>query len=605
MRASTTTEHLTRREEKQEAPLSLRLIVRLFKTLGPYKWLLFLGNIMAFICVAADMAIIHEIKELIDSDRLMTDSVYITVLPLALVCLANRVFGYGQFAITTFATNRAMLNLRRTFFDKLQLLSKHFYDTHKAGWLVARSTGDMSILADFLRFSLMMLVVFGTAVIFALKEIGSISWILLLPTLVMAPAVLVFTGWYKRRMSSAQRYARRQNSRLVANLTENIRGVRVVQAFSRERRNLRKFNRLNLINRNTEIRVARLNAIFLPSMDFLGVLNTVIVVIFGSWLMNAPADFPFAIELSPGDLAAYILYSNVILWPLRMIVELYGMSLRAMAGAERIYEIIDREPEVREPRNPVPAKDLEGRIKFNDVAFQYAADEPFILKDFSLEIPPGENIALVGETGAGKTTIAMLIGRFYDVTGGQLQIDGVDIKQYDITSLHRQMGIVLQEGFLFSGTVLDNLRFRRPELSENEVIAAAKQLGTHDTIMQLADGYHTRILEGGESISEGQRQLISVTRALIADPRILIFDEPTSSLDVYTEKILQRALARLTKGRTTLTIAHRLTTIQDADRIIVLDHGRIIEQGTHAQLLELNGRYAATVRQSREADIRH
>ena len=583
-----------------ERPLSLRLILRLFSTLGRYKWLLFIGNVMAFICVAADMTIIREVKRLVDSPDLLEGPVFATMLPLALICLANRVFGYGQFAISTFATNRAMLNLRREFFDKLQSLSKHFYDTHKAGWLVARSTGDMSILADFMRYSLMMLILFGTGVVYALKEIAGISLILLVPTLVIAPLILAFTVWYKRRMSRAQRQARRQNSRLVANLTENIRGVRIVQAFSREDRNLRRFNRLNLINHHMEIRVARLDAIFLPSMDFLGIFNTVVVVLFGSWLMHAPEGFPVSIELSAGDLVAYIMYSNVILWPLRMMVELYSMSLRAMAGAERIYEIMDREPQVQQPENPVRADHLKGAIKFEEVDFRYGPDDPWVLKDFNLDVAAGEHIALVGETGAGKTTVAMLIGRFYDTTKGCVLIDGRDVREYDLTSLHQHMGIVLQEGFLFCGTVLDNLRFRRPDMSEEKVIEAAKMLGTHDSIMRLADGYQTEILEGGESVSEGQRQLISVTRALVADPRILILDEPTSSLDVHTEKILQRALARLTRGRTTLTIAHRLTTVREADRIIVLDHGRIVEQGRHSQLMQGNGRYAEMVRTSGE-----
>ncbi|MFW6152027.1 MAG: ABC transporter ATP-binding protein, partial [Verrucomicrobiota bacterium] len=372
----------------------------------------------------------------------------------------------------------------------------------------------------------------------------------------------------------------------------------VVQAFSREEKNLEMFNELNMINRDTEIRIAKLDAIFMPSMDFLGILNTTIVVSFGAWLLNSKYASAYAGSLTTANLAAYVLYSNAILWPLRMIVELYSMSLRAMAAAERVYEIIDMQPGVPNPDNPAPAGNLHGDIAMQNVDFRYGPSQPWILKNFNLEIPAGQTLALVGETGAGKTTISSLIARFYDVTGGETLIDNRNIREYNQEELHRNMAIVPQEGFLFSGTVLDNLRFRRPEMPREKVIAAAKELGVHEAISKLSHGYDTEVREGGASVSEGQRQLISITRALIADPSILILDEPTSSLDVHTESILQSALDHLVKDRTTILIAHRLSTVKKGDRIIVLDQGRIIESGTHDKLMRMNGRYATLARQS-------
>lgn len=590
-------------EVVHQRPLSLRLVARIFSSLGHRAWMVGVSSVLMFICVMTDMMLVRQIRQLVDRTDLLTAPLLALLGPLVIIAVINRLTGMGQWLLVSYATNKAVCTLRARFFAKLQTLSKHFFDTHKTGWLVARSTGDMGLLMEFMRHALIMGVMIAVSTLFALREIADIAVILLLPTLVLAPVLMIATHLYRTRMSQAQRDARRQNSRLVANLTENIRGVRVVQAFSREERNLRKFNRLNLINHNLEIRIARLNALFLPSVDLVGIVNTVVVVLFGSWLMNSELGARLVPDpLTAGDLVAYILYSNIILWPLRMAVELYSMSLRAMAGAERIFDILDREPEVQNPPAPVRANGLEGDVRFENVQFRYNENAPLVLQDFSLHIEPGRSVALVGETGAGKTTVANLLGRFYDVSAGQLLLDGRDIREYSMESLHQQMGIVLQHGFLFSGTVLENLRFRRPDLSEEEIVAAAKQLGTHDSIMRLADGYHTQVLEGGESISEGQRQLVSITRALIADPKILLLDEPTSSLDVYTEKVLYRALERLLHGRTTVMIAHRLSTVRNTDRIIVLDHGNIVEEGPHDALVAQAGRYAKMVRISRESE---
>jgi len=582
-------------DEAQTRALSLRLIGRMAKSLGPYKWLVVIGAVMVCICAWSDMQIIHEATRLIKRGIPEDGKLLPLFMPLLLVCLANRVFGWLQWVITIFATNRAMAALRKQFFVKLHGLSKQFFDNHKAGWLVARSTGDLGILQEFMTFALMMLGYLGVISTSAVVRITNIAPILLAPAVVMVPVITVATLRYRRRMTRIQRAAREQNSRLVANMAETVRGVRVVQAFSRQEQNLESFNELNLLSHDTEVRAARLDALFLPSLDFIGVLNTTVVVAFAAWLIKHP-NIPYLDQpLTTGDVVAYVLYMNVILWPTRMLVELYSMAIRAMAAAERVFEIIDLEPSVTDPEEPIPVTELRGDIEFTGVDFRYMTESAWILRDFNLHIRPGETVALVGPTGAGKTTIASLAARFYDVETGTVRIDGNDIKAYRQGELHAAMGIVLQQGYLFSGSVMDNLRFRKPELAAADVITHAKALGTHDAIMALSAGYETQILEGGESISLGQRQVISITRALLADPAILILDEPTSALDTHTEAVVQRAIDQLIQNRTTLIIAHRLSTVRHADRILVVDEGRITEAGTHDELILQKGYYSHLV----------
>lgn len=583
-------------EGKLDQPLSARLLTRIFSTLGRYKWMVLAGNAAVFICVAADLLVIDEVRKIIDRDDLMTESIFVIIAPVLVLCILHRVFGFTQWIVTLYATNKAMENFRKDFFAKLLSFSKSFYDIHKAGWLVARSTGDMAVIWEFMTFSMMMLVICLTAVGMALFKISAIEPVLLLPCIITVPIVLVTTVWYKRRMTRTQRMAREQNSRLVANMSENIRGIKVVQAFSREEHNLASFNELNLISHDTEIQVERLNSLYLPSMDFIGLLNTSIVVTFSSLMFQAPSAALATASLTTGDLVSYILYMNVIIWPVRMLVEIYSLAIRAMAAAERIYEIMDLPPAVMNSPSPVTARDIRGDIKFENVSFRYTDDKPFIITGMNIHVTPGETLAIVGRTGAGKTTMASLIARFYDVTSGRVLIDDTDVRDYDIDTLHRNMGVVLQDGFLFSGSVMDNLRFRQPDMPEDAVIQTARLLNTHTAFLALKNGYDTIIQEGGASISEGQRQLISITRALIADPRILILDEPTSSLDIHTETLIQNALETLMRGRTTIVIAHRLSTVRHADRIIVLSDGRIIESGTHDELAVSDGGYSQLLR---------
>lgn len=598
-RTSTTEQYDT---EKEAGALSGRLIVRMFGSLGGYKWLVFSSGIMVCIGAWADMQIIYIASRIINSELWRETGIWKAIAPLLLFCLLNRVFGWLQLVATLVGTNRAVARIRKEFFQHLLQLPKTFFDTHQSGWLTARSTGDIQVLQDFMTYALMMIGMFATITASAWIRISQISPILLIPALFMVPLIIVMTIMYKRRMTTVQRRARDQNSRLVANMAETVRGVRVVHAFGRQHRNLEDFNEINMMSHDTEIHAAKLDAIFMPALDFIGVINTVVVITFAAWLIENP-DLPWLrTSLSTGDIVAYVLYMNIIIWPARMMVELYGMAIRAMAAAERIFEVIDMEPSVKDPAKPIPSFAIKGDIEFVKAGFHYPTSRQWIISDFNLHIPAGETVALVGQTGAGKTTLASLVARFYDLQEGVLRIDGHDIRDFRQIDLRSQMGIVLQQGLLFSGTVLDNLRFRYPDMPEAKVIQRCRDLGTHSAIMALSDGYQTMVLEGGESLSLGQRQVLAITRALMADPAILILDEPTSSLDIHTESIIQTALQRLIRNQTTLLIAHRLSTVRHADRILAIKEGRIVEQGTHPELIALDGYYRSLIRHADDSD---
>ena len=457
-------------DEQQTRALSLRLLFRMAESLGVYKWFVLLGCALVCVCAWADMQIIHETTRAIQHGVPTTGTIVALLTPLLLICLINRISGWVQWVVTIYASNKAMANLRKQFFKKLHGLSKNFFDQHKTGWLVARSTGDLAILQDFISFALMMLGVFVTITISAIIRIANISPVLLIPGTVMMPLIAVATYKYQNRMSRLQRSARDQNSQLVANMAETVRGIRVVQAFSRQKQNLEDFNAINLMNHDTEVRSAKLDAIFLPSLDFIGILNTTVVVAFAAWLIQSPELFNLSKPLTTADVIAYVLYMNIILWPTRMIIDIYSMAIRAMAAAERIYEIIDMPPAINDPESPIAADALRGDICFDQASFRYATDTAWILRDLSLTIEHGETVALVGPTGAGKTTIASLIARFYDVQEGQVSIDGHNVCDYRQSELHAAMGIVLQHGYLFSGTLMENLRFRQPEMPEADVI---------------------------------------------------------------------------------------------------------------------------------------
>lgn len=577
--------------DNERPELSIRSLLRCFHYVRPYLPLAISATILCCICVWAEMALIRCAGELIDRPDIMTASIWVLVSPFLFYGVLNRITGGTQWMLAVYTANKAILHLRWDFFAKLQTLSKSFYDRHKAGWLVSRNSSDLAKIGDFLTYPIMMCAILITTLFFAIIQISKIAPIMLLPAFITAPGFICITIYYRNRMRKAQRKASEQNSRIVANIAETVRGIRVIQAFSREEKNFKSFEALNLENRDLNISLAKLNGLFMPSLDFIGMLNMTLVIAFSFWLIKNNYTTISGTPITSGDIAQYVLYMNAILHPLRMVTDLYGLTIASSAAAERIFEIMDMQPEIYDKDN---AKDLfvDGSITLENLSFRYSSDTPLIIENANLEIPAGQTLAIVGETGVGKTTLASLIARFYDPNSGRILIDGIDIKDVKSESLHQQMGFVPQQGYLFSGTVMENLKFAAPNIDDEAVIEICKSLGAHNSITSLPQSYYTEVIEGGDGLSLGQRQIIAIARAIIGNPKIIIMDEPTSSLDVYHERIIQNALNIICKNRTTIVIAHRLSTVENADKIILLENAKITESGTHQELLAINGSYA-------------
>jgi len=404
-------------------------------------------------------------------------------------------------------------------------------------------------------------------------------------TLLVVPLMVLATIIFRRKARESYREVRAAISWVNSVLAENINGIRVVQAFSRERTNYAFFkDEVNYHNLNTNIAASKVAAIFFPTIDFLGVLAMALII----WIGGTAAQIE---QITPGILVAFVLYIDRFFNPIRDLSRRYDSFQSTMAGGERILGLLDAPQEVPDADDAIEIPSIRGEVTFQDVSYHYPDDERPVLRNINFRVQSGETLALVGRTGAGKSTLVKLLSRFYDPTEGKILVDGHDLRNITQGSLRRQMGVVLQDPFLFSGSVLENIRFGRLLATDQDVIDAAKAVGAHEFILRLRNGYETPVEEGGLLLSVGQRQLISFSRALLADPRILILDEATSSVDTQTEQVIQRALKRLLQGRTAFIIAHRLSTVINADRIIVLEEGQIVETGTHTHLLSLGGLY--------------
>ncbi len=500
------------------------------------------------------------------------------VLTLVIRFLAS----WSEFYLTAWLGNRVVFDLRNAMFRHLQTLSTSYIDKRGVGAIMTRIQNDVGVINELFADGVAGIVANGLILAGIVVVMLITDWRLALLSFLVLPIMVVVMVRWRRRAVETYRATRRTIGVVNADLAESIAGVRVAQAFTREPANVRRFAALNRANLDTAIDAARLSSILLPIVTLIGAAATATALYVGGRLV-------LNTTLTLGELVLFIALIDRFFEPIRDLSQQYNTMQAAMAAGERIFEVLDVEPEVRDAPDAIALPPIQGAVAYRNVRFGYGRTE--VLHGIDLEVAPGQTVALVGETGAGKSSMVNLLMRFVDVWEGAVTIDGYDVRDVTQESLRSQLGIVLQDTFLFGGTVKDNIRYARPAANDADVERAARDVGAHDFIVNLPEGYDTPVNERGVSLSLGQRQLLSFARALLADPRILILDEATSSIDPQTEALIQQALRRLLHGRTSFVIAHRLSTIREADLVVVMHQGRIAEQGTHDELLARHGLY--------------
>ncbi|HEY4889164.1 MAG TPA: ABC transporter ATP-binding protein [Candidatus Dormibacteraeota bacterium] len=559
----------------------------------PYRWRIGLAGLLILVRSAAYLALPYLVGLGIDkgirpggSGNLGTLEVIVSVLLLALA--VNAVANYAFLRLSGSIGADVLFDLRKTLFAHVQALSLSFYERYTSGRIISRLTSDIDALNELLATGL-------TSVITSLISVVAIIVILLrldtrlgMVTLVAMPLVVALTYWFRSNSARSYRAVRRAIVLVIVHYVESLGGIRAVHAFRREARNQEIFEDVNGRYRDANIWSNRLASIFGPAINLLGRLTTTSVLLFGGYLVVQG-------QVTLGVLTAFVLYLRQFFEPMQDLSQFYNVFQAAGAALEKLAGVIEETPTVPEPETPVSMGEVKGAIAFEQVTFAYR-DKP-VLHDVDLSIPAGQIVAVVGETGAGKTTMARLMARFYDPTVGRLTLDGVDLRSIAVGDLRKAVAMVTQETFLFSGTVGENLLFGRPGASREDMVAAARAIGAHDFISAMPNGYDTDVRRRGVRLSSGQRQLVAFARAFLADPRVLILDEATSSLDLPSERLVQRALRTLLRGRTAVIIAHRLSTVDIADRVLVIDGGRVVEDGAPSDLREGTGRYGSLHRQ--------
>jgi ATP-binding cassette subfamily B protein/subfamily B ATP-binding cassette protein MsbA len=559
---------------------------RLLGELRPYGRQLVLALVLVVLGAGAQAGGPYLIGRAIDRSILEGDvnGLLWTMLLLLGVYLVGTFASRGQILQVGSVGQSILATLRERIFERLQRLPLGFFDRRPVGDLMSRVTNDVDTLNQLLSQGLTQLLGSFFSLIGVVVAMLVLDWRLASVCFTIVPAMLLTNVYFARRARRAFRTTRETVGDVTAGLQEEIVGVREAQAFNRTEANIERFRERNAANREANVQAVGITSAFAPAIDVLSTLSTTVVIGYGGYLVVTGT-------LTVGLLAAFLIYVQQFFRPIQLASQVYTQAQAALAGAERIHNILDEEPEPPDPPGTFELDSIEGRIEFENVTFAYEPGRP-ALRGINLVVEAGQTVALVGPTGAGKTTIANLIPRFYDVSAGAVRVDGHDVREVERRSLRKGIATVLQEPFLFSGTVAENIGYGRLEASREEIEAAARAVSAHGFIATLPDGYDTHLGAGGGTLSGGQRQLVSFARAVLADPRILILDEATSNVDTRTEALIQEALSTLLKGRTSVVIAHRLSTIRNADLILVVENGRIAERGSHASLLEKQGLYA-------------
>jgi len=569
---------------------------RLISYVRPYMGRMTAAVVCIVLAAGGNLAVPWIIKDVIDQVLINKDMVMLNIIAagILLIFFLRGIFFFGQTYLMSYIGQRVIIDIREAVYRQLQRLSLGYFDKRQTGAIMSSVTNDVSALQAALVESMVELVTEAMILVGSLGAMFFLHWKLSLLTLITMPLVLQAINTFGKKLRQAGRVLQARTADITAILQETISGIRVIKSFAREDYETNRFKQENFFNFRAQMKTSQLLATLTPVIEFLSAIGVTVIIWYGGMeVING--------NLTSGALIAFLIYVVNLSNPVKRLSKVYGNIQKSLAAAERVFDILDTEPDIKDMPGAVDLPVVEGHVALQQVSFAYSSGQ-YALREVSLEVKPGQTVAIVGPSGAGKTTIANLLPRFYEVTEGRILVDGKDIRTVTMQSLRQQIGIVPQETVLFNGTVYDNILYGRLDATEAEVVAAAKAANAHSFIEKMPDKYQTQIGERGAKLSGGQRQRISIARAILKDPRILVLDEATSALDTESEKLVQQALDKLMIGRTSFVIAHRLSTVQRADMIVVLDKGRIVEQGTHNELLASGGLYSTLYQvQFREA----
>lgn len=564
----------------------MNLYIRALLYVKPYLFRAFCAGICTIIAAGGTAYLPWVIKDMVDQvlrDK-NTEMLNYIAMSIVVIFVIRGIAFYGQSYLMSYVGQRVIIDIRRAVFTKLQRLSMSFYDKNKTGTIMSYVTNDVSALQGALVDNVVEMITESVILIASIVMMIYLDWKLFLVTFGTFPFVLGFIDLFGKRIRKSGSRIQEAAADITSVLQETVSSARVIKSFVREGYEVARFDKENVNNFRANMKNAQLMATLTPTIEFVAAIGVTIILWYGgNSVING--------EITAGSLVAFLTYAVNISNPIKRLSRVIGNIQKALAAAQRVFDVLDLPETIKDSDNAKKLPPAKGKVCFNDVSFSYNPGEQ-VISNISFDVKPGEMIAFVGPSGAGKSTVASLLPRFYDVDSGSITIDGQDLRGVTLDSLREQVGIVPQETVLFNGTVYDNILYGRLDATKEEVEAAAKAANAHNFIMELPDGYNTKLGDRGMNISGGQRQRISIARAILKNPQILILDEATSALDTESERVVQEALDRLMVGRTSFVIAHRLSTIKNADKIMVLEKGQLVEQGSHDELMAMNGLYA-------------